>query len=482
MIPFPLFEPDKSPFLFTAGDNLINCLPRADGWGPLPLPVEISEALPSECLGAIAIKDPDNVISIYAGTATNLYKLNTSSNPNTWDEISQTTDGYSVPIGDRWSFTRFGDLLIAHNLGGVPQFIDITGSGDFADLAGSPPTAKFSWVAGDFLVFGWLDGEPNTIQWSGLNNPNHWTVGRKSAGTQTFPDGNGISGGIGDERGAIVIQRDKIRYMQFNPSSGYTFTMSVANPYRGTIAPYSIVSIGPGQFAYLSDEGFFSGVEGRAIGAERVDRWFEENVDSSYLFDVRGFADPLEKIAWWRFRNVNGQGRLIGYDWQLDRWCYSDQDNTHAMPSISAGVTWDGLDNLYATIDDVDVPFDSRLFKGGVPTFAMFTSDNKLASLTGGNQAATIQTPFIGLSDERSFVRGARVVTDCTDFTVQTIGQDEHGGTKTTKTAQSPSARSGYVPLRHAARLHSFKVDIPAAANWTIASQIKPDFSPEGMS
>lgn len=482
MIPLPLFEPDKSPFLFRAGDNLANCLPKADGWGPMLGWVPVSEALPDVCLGAIFIKDADNSITIIAGTRTNLYRLNQAATPYTWDVVSKSADAYNVPDGDRWSFTKFGDFLIAHNLGGATQVIDLTGAGNFADLPDAP-VAKHSWIAGDFLVMGWLDGQPNAIQWSGVNDHTFWTVGRRGADIQTFPDGDGIAGGIGDQQGALIMFRQKIRRMQFAPASGYTFTMSDVNPYRGTIAPYSVVPVGTGDFFYLCDDGFYRGAQGVPIGTERVNRWFlNDQVDLDFIYDVRGVADPFNTVVWWRYQKIDGTGALLGYNWQLDRWLYSTVDVQHAVAMATPGVTIDGLGELFGAIDDIVGPFDSRAFAGGTPVFAAFDADGKLSFATGATLPATIRTAQLELTqNSRTFVSGFRVETDATNMTARIGKADTHGDPIAFRSSLSPSTRGKMFRDRVSGRLHQFEVSIPAAHDWSIITNIRVDATPEGM-
>ena len=476
MIPFAAFEPDKSPFNVISGDTLQDVLPVADGWGPLPDLTEVSGALPGECLGAIAIQDSSNTTSIFAGTETNLYQLNTSTSPFSWDEKSKTTDVYAVPTGDRWSFVLFGNSLIASQLGNPMQSKDITGSGNFADLAGSPPNAKHIWISGDFLVAGWLTNDNNTIQWSALNDPTSWITNKRGSGKQTFPDGGGVMAGIGDATGSIIVFRDKIRRMQFAPTSGYTFTFQDISSNRGAIAPYSVVEIGPNDFVFLAKDGFYRGVQGQPIGAERVNKWFYDELDAAYVYDVRGVADPFNKVVWWRFRKVNGEGVLIGYDWQLDRWCYSSQDTQHAFSSVVQATSWDGLDNDYPTIDDVNVPFDSRLFKGGAPTFAAFTTDSKLAYFTGANRQAVLRTAQVEQSPgNRTLVNGARAVTDSTNFTGRVGALDHHGDMVDWSASTSLTTRSQMLDFRTDGRLHIFEITIPAGEVWTIATGVRPD-------
>ncbi|WP_162651556.1 hypothetical protein [Lentilitoribacter sp. Alg239-R112] len=480
MIPFPSFEPDKSPFNYMASEGILNVLPTADGHKPMPSLVDISSALGDECLGATSIQSDDGGITIIAGTRTALYKLNTSTSPYSWTDISKA-GGYNVPIGNRWSFALFGNNLIAANLGGVLQSYDITTAGIFADIAGSP-VCSVVWVSGDYLVCGQLDGQTNAIQWSGLNDSSFWTLGKRGCDIQVFPDGGPVLYGFGSQTGSIVMQRDKFRYMNFAPNSGMTFTFSEANNERGILSQYSVANIGPNKFFYLSKDGFYMGIEGHPIGATRVDNWFFDNVDHDYLYDVRAVVDPYEKIVWWFFQKTNGTKQLLGYDWQLDKWCLSDQDLTEAVALLTPGVSWDGLDLLYDTIDDINVPFDSRIFKGGAPAFAAFTTDHKLAYFTGLPLAATLQTAQVELTKgARSFVSGARVEVDTLGFTAQVGWGDFHGDAITNDTAIAPSARSGKLPFRSSGRLHQFAVNLSAGTSWTSIKGISPDFVPEGQ-
>lgn len=471
-IAFPAFEPDKSPFDINASNNVVNALPVANGWGPMPGLTEISEALDSECRGAVYVRTAAGNYTIIAGTETALYELNTTD--YSWTDISGTSAPYAVPVQDSWTFTRFGDKLVIHNLADPIQVYDIEAAGVVTDLAGSPPKAKYSWVSGDFLVLGYLEGTSGekTVRWSALNNIEAWTIGKNGADVQELPEGDEVMGGFADNGGFTVIQRSAMQFFPFAPSSGFTFTRTVINPKQGTLAPRSIVSIGPGRFFYLSEDGFFGGVNREPIGAERVDKWFLEQIDQTYLADVQGAADPFEKIVWWKYRALDGLNYRLGYDWQLNRWCTTDLQVGEMVALATPAITWDGLDLLYATIDDVGEPFDSRLFSGGRPTFATFTSDNKLAYFTGPNLEATIDSADVEMDGmARSFVSGARVTTDATTFTLQDGVAAYHGDTVTFSTANTAN-RAGLVPFRSDGRLHRFRLIIPEAAVWSIASSV----------
>lgn len=474
MIPFGPFEPSRSILNPGASPNILNCRPKADGWGPTPSHSTNGTALPAAPRGAIYARDNAGNVTLFAGTATALYKFDTGT--SAWVDISGLSAPFAVPDGDDWSFVLFGEKLVATTIGSPPQVFDLSASSVFADLGGSPPRAKYAWVAGDFLALGHHVGAPNSVAWSGLNDIAFWTYGQRGSDIQTMPDGGAIYGGISGTSGAFVIQRSAIRYMQFDPGSGYTFTFRTLNARRGAVSPRSIVQIGSQDFVYLSEDGFFRGAEGAAIGAERVDDWFlGGEIDLDELAIVQGAYDPYQKIVWWSYLKGNGDTGTLGYDWHLDRWCRANLGVTYLFGALTPGTTWDGLDALYASIDAASAPFESRRFKGGRPTLSGFNTSNVFGYMTGPNLAATLETADIELAKGgRAFVNGFRVVSDAATYTGTVSVKDYHGDDATVKAGFAPSTITGLVPARANGRLHRFKVEIAAGAEWDHVHGVDP--------
>ena len=398
--------------------------------------------------------------------------------------VSRLAGGdYAVPVGDVWSFVPFGANLLAANLADDIQYLNIDSGTNFAALSGSPPKCKYLAVAGPYLLMGHIASYPNRVQTSGIDDAEYHTIGRRGADYQDFPDGEEIVGLIGAERGAVVIQRTAIRQMVVSPAGEYSFTTSVLNPARGVVAPLSIAQIGPGKFVYYSADGFMMNVEGIPIGDERVDRWFDAEIDRAYIYDVRAMVDPFEKIVWFKGRRTDSSYFMLGYRWSLDRWCLSDL-NVEAMAAlVTPGITIDGMDVYYATFDDATEPFDSRLFTGGTPTMAVFDTSHRLCYLTGTPRAATIQTPDIALSgfNRRSFLQRARVIGDLgTSFTLKAITASYHGGTRTTGSAVTPYSSTAICHFRSAALTHALLLEIPAGTDWNHVAAVEPTFVTEG--
>ena len=479
MIRFANFEPDRTKYALDASTSLVNAIPVADGWGPLPDLVPLTQALAAPCVGAWSVRKTDGTYRIFAATATNIYELDGTD--YSWDDISGVSAPYACPSGDRWSATQFGRLFIACNLGGAPQYIDIDSGTTFADLTGSPPTARYCATVGEYLALGYLASYPNRFMISGIGDAGFWTLGQRGCDLQDFADGEEIMNIQGGERGAIISHRTAFTEVALTSGGDYSFTTRVTNPSRGVFAPLSVVPIGPGNFVYLARDGFFRGVEGQPIGAERVDMWFQQLADSQYLPEVRGFADPFRKIAWWQFQDATGTKYLLGYNWQLDRWCYGDNNVSEMCIMATPGVTWDGIEALFATWDDADIPWDSALLSGGALRFAAFDTDNRLGFFTGLPRAATLTTADVELNPgSRSFLQQVRVYTDCPDFTLRAITSDKHGGARTTGMPVAPYGATGICHFRSSALLHAFQMDIPTGTDWNHVIGIEPASRQEG--
>jgi hypothetical protein len=467
VISFGKFEPDRTKYAPDATTNVINCLPVADGWGPLPDLSVISTALAATCLGAVYIRTSAGAYRIIAGTATKLYEFNSATLG--WTDISRLAGGdYAVPDGDLWSFEPFGLNLIAANLADDIQYLNIDSGTNFAALAGSPPKCKYLATAGEYLLMGHLASFPNRVQTSGIGDATYHTVGQRGADFQDFPDGEEIVGIIGAERGAIIFQRTRIRQLTIANTGDYSFHTAVINPNRGVVAPHSIATIGPGRFVYYSADGFFMGAEGTPIGRERVDEWFGSTIDQSTIEDIRGMVDPYKKVVWFQATTTDSSTFMLGYQWALDRWCYADFSIEMMASLVTPAITIDGMDAYYATFDDASEPFDSRLFTGGAPTMAVFDTSHRLCYLTGGALAATLQTPDTELNPgSRSFVDEVRVIGDVgTSYTLKAITSDYHGGTRTTGSAVTPNSTTGISYMRSESRIHAFKLEMAAGADW----------------
>ena len=489
MILFPPFEPDKS--IYTTGtDAIYNVYPRADGWGAVPSLVEVSDALVGEPLGGIYGADTAGNFFTFVGTSTGIFKFTPGT--GAWADVSRS-GGYDVKPGARWQCIRWGDYLVFTapsdtGTGQPPQYYNLNSSSAFEDIPNADFEARYVIGSGDFVVFAntgdTISGQ-TTVRWSGLNDITFHTPGQNLCDVTTMPQGGEIMGLVPfGVDGFLVVQRNAMRPFDRAPGNPYVFVKGAANEARGAVAPYSIVTFGANAYAYWSQDGFHVGLEGSAIGAERVNKWVGDRINPDAVSDITGTLDPFEKIIWWRFDGGSGEKNLIGWSYQLDRWCSVNMDTVLLLPGAMPAETLDSLAAKYADLDSIPFPLGSRVFQGGSPVFGAFTSDWKLGFLAGAPLAARVTTALSPLAGPgaRTFVRGVRLIGDVPSdgWTVRPKGQDFHGGAVTLGGASTPHPATGSAPLRFSSRITAFQIDIDEGVLWKLVAAVDLDATQEG--
>src|ERR1700676_1355995 len=161
------YRPDVSDYEGHATRNILNAIPRGDGYGPFSSFSAYTSALPSACRGAFYALKSDGTVITFAGTSTKLYKLNNTD--FTWTDVSLGGGSYSaVTSTAQWQFAQTGNLVFATQANAVLQVFTVGTSSSFSNALGSPPQAAYISVVGQFLILSGLLSQPFRIQWSGL--------------------------------------------------------------------------------------------------------------------------------------------------------------------------------------------------------------------------------------------------------------------------------------------------------------------------
>jgi len=485
-VPLAAFEPDKSRYNSAATPEIINAVPTSDGWGPLngttvvygvyyllanenlaPLLREdgnyitvaasfnaiTSQAqLVDDALGMFACRKLDGTESVFVGTDTALYLFDRDS--FAWEDAS----GSSAPYAGtgRWSFARFGQVVYAQNGVDPEQKFDVDTDTDFSDNA-TAPIGRTIAAVGDFLMRGGLVGYPARIQWSAINDPQSNTATVKLSDYQDMPTGDEVMGIVPLSGGAHVWMLSAVHGMAFALTSEFVFTRQAIDEVTGTSAPYSICSIGQDDYVVYTDNGFIRFKSGSFtnIGEGKVNKWFLANCDQNERQNIVANVDPENNIVWFAYTNTDGDRRCLGYHYNLNRWCLS----TLAIQASCIARTF--AYNASTPIVDEDLR-----------RFAMITDDRRLAYLMGDNLAATLTSNELDFAPDRSIITSAALISDAQDFTITHKTTDVRGGTFRTRSAVSPSSRSGRVPLRGDGRQHKLTVNISAGEEWSTATAL----------
>lgn len=510
-VPAAFFEPDKSRYNMAAANDIMNVLPVADGWAPMPSASQLTPAmhiltdedgkplidelgnylvslvsgasangeiyLPEPSKGGIFVRLTNGTTALFVGTGTKLWRYDFTD--YYWKDVSGVSAPYSCDT--RWSFALYGTTVYCQNGNDSEQMFDLSTDTVFSDNATAPIASYVATVA-DFLMRGRLSSNEDELQWSALNDPTGNDYLDRFSDSQIFGEGNGIRGIIPVSSGAVVFLRDAVELLSY-PDPTYVFRRSSLTQFRGAMAPASICSIGQDDFVFYAVDGFFRGTSMTPIGAERVDRFILSVCDQTARENMISAPDFRRKIVWFQVNSTTEEKILLGYHWQLDRWTISDADLADMFRLETVGMTIGGFINLFETIADIDITFGSSLFDGGSVEFGGVDSSGALVYLYGPSMAATITTNEASFNGpNRAIVNGGRVDGDVANFEAMLSTSDYKGAGFTDRTAVTPSSRTRFIPLRGDGRVHKVQLTIPEGEPWTIFQGVDVDVAGSGKS
>lgn len=489
VVTFGEYKPDLSDYEASNGRNVLNVVPRADGYGPFPSLAAISSSLGLPCRGAIAAYKTDGSVVVFASTATDLYTM--SNTTFTWSKISLGGGPYAtISPGDMWRFVQFNNLVIAVQANVVPQVFNISTSSAFEALAGgAAPQARYVDIVGRFVVLTGLLSNPNRVQWSGLNDVNgvdSWTAGINSSDFQDLADGGFCRGIAGGETG-VILQDTIIRRMIYLPGSPLIFQIEKIAEGLGIYGPYSLVRSGAAIFFY-SLKGFHRIDPGGvpvSIGRERVDRTFSTDLDAGNLQLFQGVADPRSSRILWAYKSVNGAtsqfDRLLCYDSVLDKFTPLRVSGECMLQVSQPPVTLEGIDALLGS--DVDLITQSLDFftSAIIPELAAFDVGHMLNFFRGPSLEATIETAEQGTDGRRIKIRnGFRPITDAPAVYGSCSRRENLQAAVVAGPESLINSVTGICNMLADTRYSRFKVRIPAGATWTFMNGVEPDMIATG--
>lgn len=129
VIPFPEYKPDVSDFMGSSSPLIQNVLPQGDGYGPFPSFQTLSANLPGACRGKFFARNADGSITIFAATATRLWKL--SNTDFTWVPVSKVLALTSISNASPAVFTKtahgqaIGDAIVLSTSGALPTGLTV---------------------------------------------------------------------------------------------------------------------------------------------------------------------------------------------------------------------------------------------------------------------------------------------------------------------------------------------------------------------
>ncbi len=344
----PVFPPNMEEY-FNGGQIALttaqNCIWTAQGYRPY-LPLVGGAALPAQCLGAIAGYDTSGALHVYAGTASNLYSLESGA----W-ALRSKTGGYTATA---WNFQVYGACVYATNGHDPIQTLTMGSGVNFADLDDTDPAPKGAilGVIRDFLFAGNLNPGsvspvPYGVQWSAVANPASWPIPNTQAayaaqaGQQfLYPEYGPLMAISDNESFGLLFQRSGIQRCEY-VGGNQVFQFYTYEKKRGALGQNAVARVG-NKYYFASPDGFFmtDGNNTTPIGYEQVDNWFFANALPSALANICAAADTRNKVIYFAFQSNTGTSldSILAYNYVEQIWSYCQQ----ASEFIFQGLTGDG--------------------------------------------------------------------------------------------------------------------------------------------
>lgn len=443
------------------------------GYGPFPsLAVPMTATPLSDApRGSISLTLDDGTYEVFFATASTIEQLGSSFT------FSSIDTGRSVTSGDDVSFAHFGSFLLnTDTTDGFKAYNVQTPAGNNAVVT-APSSPRSMFICNNVVFL--LDVNGNNKEWanSAIGDHTEWVLDGANGGV--FADGEALVCGVDLKNGnGLIFQQRAMRLIQFgNAATPALFSIVKAADGRGSVGERSVVSF-DGMVFFLDTDGFYKfdlSSGNTPIGAEKVNRWFFSQIDTSKLATVQASVDPTRKIVCWAFFSIGNSSttvrdRLLGYDWQLDEW-FTATVNTSAITRIATpGYVLDNMDG-FGTLDSmIQIPLDDRFWQGGAPVFAGLDGSFNFGTFSGPSLAATLQSttannPFSALENEIT------PISDNANSKIAVGVQDKLSDPITWKTAQSRT-RAGRVKLRGHGLNITFQETHAAGDNWTYSNGV----------
>ena len=483
-IPFGEWLPDQPEHMNPGANVATNVYYALNSYKRFPSLVDYStNNVGSDSRGAGSFRDNANNVYNFVATNTDLYQLD----GGTFTSRKGSLTGGNT---DFWTFTQFGNYVIASNGVDKPQYYLMGTSTNFADLdsiANGVPNFRVSGIVRDFLITGNLTTGSNTINWSGINDITEWTPGTKQSDSQDLPGSGGeivhiTSGEIG-----YVFRQNQIIRMDY-VGGATVFRLSVISPNRGAVYGRTVCQDNRRVFFY-ADDGFFeiNGDSVSAIGAEKVNRFFDLNVNKSYTDRICAAVDPFNQLALWLYPSVNNTSnttgicdRILIYNYATKKWSLANANASTIFAQFVGAYTVELMDIISQNLDQLNIALDTDFWSGGQLLLGAIDSDYKAAIFSGTANEGEIETSEVELFPGfRSNVQSVRPIVDA-EATVTVKTRDRLADTETESSSVSMNT-TGINPVRQSGRYVKINVKTPSGVAWNNAQGIDIIASRSGL-
>ena len=485
-IPFGEWLPDQPEHLNPGANIANNVYFATQSYKRFPSLVNYSSNnISTDSRGAGSFRDNANTVYNFVANNTDIYELDGGT-------FTSRKSGLTGGNTDFWTFTQFGNYVIASNGVDAPQYYLMGTSTNFANMSsivtsGTLPTFRVSGVIRDFLVTGNHSNASNRIQWSGINDISTWESGSKQSDLQDLPGSGGqivhiTSGEIG-----YVFRQNQIVRLDY-VGGATVFRLSVISPNRGAVYGRTVCQDNRRVFFY-ADDGFFeiNGDQVIPIGAEKVNRYFDTDLNKAFSDRICAAVDPFNQLALWLYPSASNTSNTTGicdkiliYNYATQKWSTATANASTIFSQFVGAYTVELMDIISQNLENINIALDTDFWNGGQLFLGAIDSDYKAAIFSGTDNEGEIETSEIELYPGfRSNVQSIRPIVDA-QATVKIKTRDRLAD-NVVESSEISMNSTGINPVRQSGRYIKINVKTPSGVAWNHAQGIDLIASKAGL-
>lgn len=435
------------------------------GYGPFPgLQTASGAAALSEApRGILALQRFGGDWAVYAATATTIQSLDSDY---TWSDVET---GRTVTSGDDVALLHYGAYLLNSDTTSGFKAYDVENGGTNDAVSGAPAARALAQCNNVVFAFD-CDGNNRRMQSSRQGDFTAWKGG--GADGKTFENGGALIGGRDLMNGTmIVFQESAIRLVTFGVGPTLYGISDIAQ-YRGCVADRTLATVNGMAFWWDTDGpwAYSQGGGLKPIGAEKINRWAEENIGASNYKNLQGTVDPARNLVLWRV----DASTVMAYNWNLSAWSLLPVETSAltrlATPAVSINAVSEAIDSISQSIN-------ARFWQGGAVGLGALDPTYKFATFSGTNMAAQIESAQLS-DDTEPLIRWAKPESDATESTLAVATAASLDSDLTWGAGQARRS-SGWTEQRTRGRVLALRETMPAGASWTYSNGVEVGGGPK---
>lgn len=402
------YAPDVDPTIEGVITDCSAFVPSERGMEGAPSAVDLGiDALVAACYGALTVRDLDDSFRTIAATREGLFELSGT----TWADVTRAVGGaYACGAEDFWRFAQFGDTTLAINKADILQE---SASGAFSDVVNAPKAAIIETVGNNVVL-------ANTNEATYGDSPNRWWVSATRDHTDWIPNVNtgcatntlvSTPGRIFAARRfgeQVVFYKERSMYIGTFVGAPLILDVQQIPGDAGCSSQEAVVNVGTADnpihiFMGADDFWRFDGARPIPLGSPLRKTVFAE-LNGTYAYKIKTLHDRINSRIYFYYPSDSGGGAIdkcVVYHYKENRWGRDDRTIEAALEFLTGGITYDTLDDYYATYNDLpsDISYDSTFWTTGSNRRGVFDTTHTLNSLEGVAENSSFTTGDFGDDD-----------------------------------------------------------------------------------